>query len=58
MPASSADPSPEIRKLLRAAINVVEGEERALDSPEDLTTEAAAQINFYAHRGQDKSKAC
>jgi hypothetical protein len=37
--------------LLRAAINVVEGEERALDSPEDLTTETTAQIGLYAHRG-------
>jgi hypothetical protein len=40
-------------ELLKTPLNVVVGEERALDGPEDLTTEATAQIGLYAHLCQD-----
>jgi hypothetical protein len=36
-------------ELFKAALQVVVAEERALDGPEDLTTETAAQIGLYAH---------
>ena len=50
---SSTGPAPDVRELLKASLNVVVGEELALDAPEDLTDEATAQIGFYTHRGQD-----
>jgi hypothetical protein len=40
-------------ELFKAALQVVVAEERALDGPEDLTTETAAQIGLYAHLCQD-----
>ncbi len=39
-------------ELLKASLNVVVGEELALDALEDLTDEATAQIGSYAHRAQ------
>ncbi len=44
--------------LLKGASNVVVVVIRALDDPEDLTHKPTAQMGLYAHRGQDKSKAC
>jgi hypothetical protein len=37
----------------KAALNVVEAEERLMDDPEDLPGEATAQIGLYTHRRQD-----
>jgi hypothetical protein len=40
------------RFLCRLSLNVVVDEERALDGPEDLTTETIAHIGLYTHRAQ------
>jgi hypothetical protein len=45
-------------ELLKAVLNVVVAEERALDGPEDLTHETTAQIGLYAHLGQDSRTSC
>jgi hypothetical protein len=39
-------------EILKTPLNVVVAEERALDGPEDLTTETAAHIGLYTHRAQ------
>jgi hypothetical protein len=51
-------PTPYAPELFKVALKVVVAAERALDDPEDLTTETVAQISLHAYRGQDKSKAC
>ena len=51
-------PTPYAPELFKAALKVVVAAERALDDPEDLTTETVAQISLYAYRGLVKSKAC
>jgi hypothetical protein len=38
---------------LKAALNVVVGEERVLDDPEGLTDRTTAQNGLYAHLCQD-----
>jgi hypothetical protein len=40
-------------EFLKASLNVVVAEERAIDGPEDLTGETRAQIGLYAHPTQD-----
>ena len=36
-------------EFLKASLNAVVAEERALDYPEDLTDETTAQMGFYTH---------
>jgi hypothetical protein len=47
-----------LQSSLKSTSNVCIAGERVLDDPKDLTDATTAQIGLYAHRGQDKSKAC
>lgn len=40
-------------EFLKASLNVIVAEERALDGPEDLAHGTVAQIGLYSHRGLD-----
>jgi hypothetical protein len=44
VPDFSADPAPGNSELLKASLNVVVAEERALDDPRDLTGETTAEM--------------
>ena len=49
-PDSSANPqATDALDLFKAALKVVVAAERALDDPENLTTETVAQISLYAY---------
>jgi hypothetical protein len=45
--------TPDVPRLLKAALNAFVAEERALDDPRDLTEETTAQTGFYTHRDLD-----
>ena len=47
VPDFSADPAPGNSELLKASLNVVVAEERALDDPELLTYTTMAEFGFY-----------
>jgi hypothetical protein len=51
-------PDPQRSRVPQAAVDVSINEERGFDDSGDLTDETTAQIGSYAHRGQDRSKAC
>jgi hypothetical protein len=46
---SSADPAPKVPKLLKAALNALVADERALEGPEDLTHRTMVSIGLYTH---------
>jgi hypothetical protein len=46
---SSADPAPKVPKLLKAALNALVADERALEGPEDLTHRTTVSIGLYTH---------
>ena len=52
VPDFSADPAPGNSEFLKASLNVVVAEERALDDPELLTHTTMAEFGLYPHRAQ------